>query len=119
MGCLSNNAEYKWTRGHGGPGSKDRCTLFLRYHGVEFTYFTVRNDVGWLKTAWTPEATVWQVDLIFGDVIAMFDEPAEPYDLRAQADVICGQLWGLIAMKRGCWWRCGSRSSSSDRTRRS
>ncbi|KAF4701063.1 hypothetical protein FOZ63_032309, partial [Perkinsus olseni] len=103
QGCLSDDAEYKWTRGRGGPGSKDKCTPFLQYHGVEFTTLTVSNDVGWLKTAWSPEATVWQMDLISEKVLAVFEEPVEPYDLRAQPDgpsgtMVCGQLWRLMAM---------------------
>ncbi|KAF4680922.1 hypothetical protein FOZ60_012777, partial [Perkinsus olseni] len=39
---------YKWTRGRGGPGSKDTCTPFLRHHGVKVTSLTVSNGVGWL-----------------------------------------------------------------------
>ncbi|KAF4677517.1 hypothetical protein FOZ60_017301, partial [Perkinsus olseni] len=57
---IIDDAEYKWTRGRGGPGSKDSYIPFVQHYGVWLTSFTVGNDVGWLKTAWTPEATVWQ-----------------------------------------------------------
>ncbi|KAF4671288.1 hypothetical protein FOZ61_003221 [Perkinsus olseni] len=67
-----------------------RSTLFWL---DEFTTLTVSNDVGWLKTAWSPEATVWQVDLISEKVLAVFGEPAEPYDIRARPD---GGLWATL-----------------------
>ncbi|KAF4727162.1 hypothetical protein FOZ62_002914 [Perkinsus olseni] len=106
-GCLSDDAEYKWTRGRGGPGSKDSYIPFVQHYGVWLTSFTVGNDVGWLKTAWTPEATVWQVDLISENVLTVFEEPVEPYGIRAQPN---GGLWATLVPD--------GQYSSSDRTRR-
>ncbi|KAF4675233.1 hypothetical protein FOZ60_001074 [Perkinsus olseni] len=82
---------YRWTRGHGGPGSKDTCTPFLQHHGVKFTSLTVSKQVGWLGLL-VPER-VWQVDLITETILAVFQSPSEPYDIRARPD---GGLWAIV-----------------------
>ncbi|KAF4677514.1 hypothetical protein FOZ60_017298 [Perkinsus olseni] len=63
---------YKWTRGRGGPGSKDRCTPFLQHHGVKFTTLTVSKQVGWFESL--VPVRFWQVDLITETILAVFQK---------------------------------------------
>ncbi|KAF4718822.1 hypothetical protein FOZ62_018701 [Perkinsus olseni] len=83
----------KWTRGQGGPGSKDSCTPFLQRHGVEFTTLTVSKQVAWLGVWLLEQERFWQVDLITETILAVFLSPSEPYDLYARPD---GGLWAIL-----------------------
>ncbi|KAF4719523.1 hypothetical protein FOZ63_030615 [Perkinsus olseni] len=87
-----SNAQ-KWTRGRGGPGSKDICTPFLQHHGVQFTTLTVSNQVAWLGVWWLEQERFWQVDLITETILAVFQSSSEPYDLYARPD---GGLWAVL-----------------------
>ncbi|KAF4721586.1 hypothetical protein FOZ62_007552 [Perkinsus olseni] len=75
---------YKWTRGRGGPGSKDSCTPFLQHHGVKFTSLTVSNQIGWLGLRL--QERVWQVDLITETILAVFQSPSKSYVIDARPD---------------------------------
>ncbi|KAF4680923.1 hypothetical protein FOZ63_029201 [Perkinsus olseni] len=77
---------YKWTRGGGGPGSKDTFALFLQHHAVEFTSLTLSNQVGWLGVGSLLQERVWQVDLATEAILAVFQSASEPYGIRARPD---------------------------------
>ncbi|KAF4673940.1 hypothetical protein FOL46_006133 [Perkinsus olseni] len=81
---------YKWTRGGGGPGSKDTFALFHQHHAVEFTSLTLSNRVGWLGVGSLLQERVWQVDLATEAILAVFQSSFEPYGIRARPD---GGLW--------------------------
>ncbi|KAF4715097.1 hypothetical protein FOZ63_032708 [Perkinsus olseni] len=82
---------YKWTRGRGGPGSKDRCTPFLQHHGVKFTTLTVSKQVGWFESL--VPVRFWQVDLITETILAVFQSAGWSHDLYARPD---GGLWAVL-----------------------